>query len=146
MVKRQHHSGFSVADLERTVRFYGEGLGLEVASRIHGPKDYHGTMTGYPVCHLEVAFMSIPGGPPVEFIQYVEPEGEPLDMETCRPGNGHIALVVDDIEAVLQKLVALGGSPRSAEPVTIPSGPNKGARAIYVRDPDGITVELYQLD
>lgn len=144
MVKRQHHTGFSVADLERTIRFYGEGLGLEVVSRIHGPKDYHGTMTGYPGCHLEAAFMAIPEGPPLEFIQYLEPKGEPLDMETYRTGNGHFALVVDDIDATLKKLIALGGSPRSDGPVTIPSGPNKGAKAVYIRDLDGITVELFE--
>lgn len=145
MVKRQHHTGFSVANLDRTLKFYGEGLGLEVMNRIHGPKGYHASMTGYPECNLEIAFVAVPNGPPLEFIQYVEPAGDPLDMETFRAGNVHIALVVEDIAAALDKLISLGGSPRSEAPISIPSGPNKGAQAIYVRDPDGITVELYQL-
>lgn len=145
MVLRQHHSGFTVANLERTVKFYTEGLGLEVQSRIHGPKEYHAQMTAYPGCTLEIAFLAIPNSPPVEFIEYREPRGTALDMETKNAGNGHLALVVDDVAAVAARLVKLGGSPRSAAPVTIPTGPNKGAQAMYVRDPDGITVELYQV-
>ena len=144
MVKRGHHTGFTVKDLERTVTFYSEGLGLEIASRIHGPKAYHADITGYPGCTLEVAFVAVPESPSIEFIQYVAPTGEPLDMETYHPGSGHIALVVDNVEELVPRLKSLGGTPRSQAPISIDSGPNKGSLVAYVRDPDGITVELIQ--
>ncbi len=145
MVKRGHHTGFTVKDIQRTVRFYTEGLGLGIASEIHGPKPYHADVTGYAGCHLEAVFLSVPDSPPIEFIEYVNPQGSPVDMETFHPGNGHIALVVDDVAETTKRLKNLGGSPRSDAPVEIPSGPNKGARFVYIRDPDGITVELFEL-
>ena len=144
MVRRPHHTGFTVADLERTIEFYRDGLGLQVANRIPGPKAYHSDVTGYADCHLEIAFMSVPNGPPVEFIEYKNPQGPALDMETYRPGNGHLAFVVDDLKATIEKLTKLGGTPRSKAPIEVPSGPNKGATFVYLRDPDGITLELFE--
>jgi catechol 2,3-dioxygenase-like lactoylglutathione lyase family enzyme len=145
MVKRTHHIGFTVKDLERSVRFYQEGLGLELITRIPGPNPYHSEITGYPDTHLSIAFFKLPGSDaPLELIEYVSPTGEPLDMETNRPGNGHFGVVVDDLEATIKRLQEYGGKLQSKGIVSIPTGPNKGAKVVYLRDPDGITVELFQ--
>jgi catechol 2,3-dioxygenase-like lactoylglutathione lyase family enzyme len=48
----------------------------------------------------------------------------------------------DDLDALLERLVAAGGEAVS-EPVVVDSGANAGSRAVYVRDPDGHTVELF---
>lgn len=145
MVTRTHHIGFTVKDLDRSVRFYQEGLGLELINRIPGPNPYQSKITGYPDTHLAIAFFKLPGSDaPLELIQYVAPAGEPLDMETNRPGNGHFGVVVDDLEGTIKRLQAYGGKLQSPEIVSIPTGPNKGAKVVYFRDPDGITVELFQ--
>ena len=88
--------------------------------------------------------MQLPDDNVLELIQYVSPVGEPMDMETYRPGNVHLALVVDDLRGTIARLEEYGGKPRSPEPIAIPSGPNKGKEVIYLRDPDGITLELFQ--
>ena len=41
--------------------------------------------------------------------------------------------------------MALGARPVSEAPITITSGPNIGACAAYLRDPDGITIELFEV-
>jgi glyoxylase I family protein len=50
---------------------------------------------------------------------------------------------VDDLDAVLRAMVANGWRP-AGQPQTLSSGPNAGKRVIYVRDPDGTTIELMQ--
>jgi catechol 2,3-dioxygenase-like lactoylglutathione lyase family enzyme len=59
-----------------------------------------------------------------------------------RPGMTHICLEVDEIEAVVDRLLAAGYRARSSELVTIPRGAYKGFKCIYFLDPDGVTLEL----
>jgi catechol 2,3-dioxygenase-like lactoylglutathione lyase family enzyme len=53
-------------------------------------------------------------------------------------------LYVDGIDEIVERLQAAGFRARSDGPVDITAGPNKGARSIYLQDPDGYPVELFQ--
>jgi catechol 2,3-dioxygenase-like lactoylglutathione lyase family enzyme len=55
----------------------------------------------------------------------------------------HVALTVNDLNAVLQRIVASGWK-TAGKPQTLQLGPNTGKRVVYVRDPDGTTIELMQ--
>ena len=48
----------------------------------------------------------------------------------------------DDVDALLERLVAAGGMP-FGDVVEVDAGANRGARAVYVRDPDGHVLELF---
>jgi glyoxylase I family protein len=48
------------------------------------------------------------------------------------------------LDAVLEK-VAASGCTAAGKPQTLRTGPNTGKRVVYVRDPDGTTIELMQL-
>ncbi len=48
MVKNIRHAGFTVKNLDRSVSFYTEGLGLEVMTRFDDKKEYHGPVPGCP--------------------------------------------------------------------------------------------------
>jgi hypothetical protein len=65
-------------------------------------------------------------------------------METYNIGNGHICMIVDDIHAEYDRLRDVAEL-RSEAPVRIPAGPNEGGCGGYLRDPDGITIQLLQL-
>jgi catechol 2,3-dioxygenase-like lactoylglutathione lyase family enzyme len=65
-------------------------------------------------------------------------------METYNAGNGHMALVVGDIHAEFDRLRD-HASFRDPSPIAIPWGPYAGGWACYLRDPDGISIELMQL-
>ena len=64
-------------------------------------------------------------------------------MGTNNPGNSHLAFLVDDLRAAYEELSAKGVKFKS-EPVEIDYGENDGAWGIYLEDPDGITMELFQ--
>ena len=65
-------------------------------------------------------------------------------METYNAGNAHLCLVVDDLAADFDRLLGRVAF-RDPEPVEIPWGPYSGGKACYLRDPDGISVELIEL-
>jgi catechol 2,3-dioxygenase-like lactoylglutathione lyase family enzyme len=73
----------------------------------------------------------------------LDPAGAPREQPTNVPGAAHLCFDVPDIQAAYQELRARGVRFRSA-PVEITSAANRGARGVYLSDPDGITLELRQ--
>jgi catechol 2,3-dioxygenase-like lactoylglutathione lyase family enzyme len=148
-VRSIFHVGFVVKDLDASIRFYTEGLGLRLRLRQTQDNDYTRGLVGYPDAQLKVAQFLLPDGDPpesghvLELIQYDRPVGEEADLERNTLGAGHLAFLVDDIEAMTERLTALGAKPLSP-PNDITEGINKGGKALYLYDPDGATLELLQ--
>jgi catechol 2,3-dioxygenase-like lactoylglutathione lyase family enzyme len=64
-------------------------------------------------------------------------------MSTNNVGSAHLALLVDDIHARYERMRSVGVVFRNP-PVEITQGANAGGFACYLRDPDGITIELLE--
>ncbi len=79
----------------------------------------------------------------LELLQYVSHPAPPTDRATNRPGNGHLCFKVDDVRAACAELRRRGVTLIS-EPAEITAGAHAGGWGVYLRDPDGFTVELYQ--
>ena len=80
----------------------------------------------------------------LELIEYLAPAGTALSQRPCDPGASHIALRVDDIDALCERLLAAGVT-IAGRPTTITApGDWHGVRCVYADDPDGRTVELVQ--
>lgn len=138
------HTGFTVADLERSIEWYRNLLGTEATLRRRSADPYMGEMIGYPGCEMEFAYFPLPGSESMlELIQYELPESAAVDMETSNLGNGHFCLLVDDIHAEFERLAPVADF-RSPAPVAITAGANQGGWGAYLRDPDGITIQLLQ--
>src|SRR5438105_3473495 len=106
--------------------------------------EYLGRIVGYLACRMDAAFWQLPGGTMLELLQYLYPPSAVVDVETYNVGNAHLCLVTDDLRAEFGRLHPIAEF-RSVEPVEIVSGPYRGGTACYLRDPDGISVELVQL-
>lgn len=140
-----HHLGLTVADLERSIRFYRDVLGLPLLGRRRADADYVAQQTGFPGLHLDVAsFQIAPGSEQMlQIAQYLNHAGADSDQASNRPGNTHLCLVVDDIHAAFQDLKAKGVKFKTP-PIEITAGPHKGGFGMYLFDPDGYTIELHQ--
>jgi catechol 2,3-dioxygenase-like lactoylglutathione lyase family enzyme len=92
---------------------------------------------------MDCAFWRLPGGAILELIQYLEPPVGIVDMESYNAGNGHLCLVTEDLAADFERLRGRVEF-RDPDPVRIPWGPYEGGWACYLRDPDGISIELMQ--
>ncbi|MEZ4595719.1 MAG: VOC family protein [Chloroflexota bacterium] len=143
IVTRPHHVGIQVADLERSVAFYRDLLGFQLLFQWNPQLEYVRTVTGYPDADIHAAVLAFPGdtGLTLEILEYRGVPRAPVDTRTANPGTAHIAVVVDDCDALYATLVARQVRTVSA-PVTPTAGPNAGGRLVYAIDPDGIRVEL----
>jgi catechol 2,3-dioxygenase-like lactoylglutathione lyase family enzyme len=143
------HFSFTVSDIERSVTWWTEVLGLELVHRQRQENEYTQRLVGIPGAILEVAKLKLPGARPrfsshvVELVEYVAGSGERPELPTNNVGVAHFALVVTDIHDRYRRMVQQGVSFRNP-PVEITAGANKGGWACYFHDPDGITLELLQ--
>lgn len=138
------HFGIQVADLERSVRFYGGLLGLELVTRWVRDQEYIRELVGYPGVELHVAVFRLPRSDAfLEILEYRNVERTPVDPSTANPGTAHFCLYVQDLDGLYARLSAEGV--RFVSPVKSPDvGPNRGGKAVYMIDPDGIRVELLE--
>jgi len=137
-----HHFALTVADVERSVVFY-RGLGFDVAADRELCGGYVEEITGVTGADVRVVLLS-GFGHNLELIEYRHPRGRPRAGASPDVGTAHVCLMTDDLEAEIERLRASCAAFRTAAPVTVTSGPNQGARAIYAEDPDGNAVELVQ--
>ena len=140
MITRVNHVSFTVADLQRSIGFYRDGLGLEQKSRISRVDGFVSKVIGMPAAHLEIAHMGA-GNCSIELIQYLAPRGQKIDTRTCNVGSAHVCFNVDDFHGLLKRAVAAGGK-LVGTPTPIPDGPNAGRLAVYLEDPDNNTIEF----
>lgn len=139
------HVGFTVADVDAEAAFYSALFGCDPEVRGIYDRPYTAAQVGYEGARLDIAIFRLPGSDlRLELIQYLHPVGRPVDIETRNPGTGHLCLTTGDIEGAMARATALGATTRSDGPVVITAGPNEGRRVCYLRDPEGITIELLE--
>ena len=123
LVKKLLHTRMRVSDMEQTINFYTNVLGLEVLERKVSPRGSH------------LAFLKVPNS-------------EELIELTCFPPSGpmkvqedlvHLAFQVDNLDDTIASLNAKG--------VKITDGPTQtssGSRFIFIDAPDGYEIELIE--
>ena len=129
---RYVHTCLRVLDLDRSIDFYTNKLGLELVTE----PPLNRRPLSAEVTH---AFIAIPGAtePPIELNCY-HSRREPYDLGE---GYSHIAFVVRDADAAFKKLKEAGGVEfETDEPLDMPTG----VRLFFIRDPDGYRIEFLQ--
>jgi catechol 2,3-dioxygenase-like lactoylglutathione lyase family enzyme len=141
-----HHTGYTVEDLDRSLAFYGDLLGMEVVARQEKAGGYLAQIVGYPDARVRMAHLRLAGGEHVlEFFEYLAPSGRiATPLQPRDTGTPHLCFAVDDLQVIYERLLAAGADTFVSAPVEVDAGINRGARALYLRDPDGIPVELFQ--
>lgn len=130
--------------MEASLTFYRDGLGLEQQFDRLLNADYLRTVLSIPFTSIRAVYLAIPGGGIVELLEYQGVERMPARSRPSDYGAGHLCLYVEGLAELTSRLIEHGGAPRSSAPVSITSGPNEGATSIYMCDPDGYAVELFE--
>jgi catechol 2,3-dioxygenase-like lactoylglutathione lyase family enzyme len=138
-----NHTSFTVSDLDRSVAFWREVIGLELISLEPRDPALIEKVVGVEGANIMVAYLS-GHGHTVELIQYLAPaDREHITPRPCDTGFAHIAYDVSDLDAVMEAAAAHGIEPINP-PASVDKGPNAGFRVVYSRDPDGITIEFIE--
>jgi catechol 2,3-dioxygenase-like lactoylglutathione lyase family enzyme len=139
-----HHTGLTVRDLDRSLGFYRDLLGMEVLFEQEKRGGYLAEIVGYEDAHVRMVHLAFGGDRHrIELFHYLEPEPLGAAGEPRSVGITHVCLAVEDLAALHRRLVAAGVEFYS-DPVRLDTGANAGGSAVYLRDPDGITLELFQ--
>ena len=138
------HTGITVSNLERSLAFWRDVLGFELSHRPHQTGELASEITG--VADAEISIAVLKGyGHKIELLEYLAPaDRKPIDFRPCDVGSVHVAFTVDNLDAILNT-IASSGWKAAGKPQTITVGPNTGKRVIYVRDPDGTTIEFMEM-
>ena len=138
-----NHTSFTVSDLDRILAFFRDGLGFEVTSKAPRDPKLIENITGVDGAHVMIAYVRAPGHS-LELIEYTAPAGRgAVRPQPCDTGFAHVAFNVENLDAAIDTAVHYQVKP-IAPPVAIDAGPNKGRRVVYLRDPDGITIEFIE--
>jgi len=136
------HVGLCVSDLARSRRFYCEGLGFSEALRLEFAGEPSATLLDLPGVDFAAVYLRR-DGLLLELLHYTAPAatGDRAARAMNALGLTHLSLRVAGVDAIAERLVALGG--RALEHTRI-HNPALGARAIFVLDPDGTRIELFE--
>lgn len=145
-VSRIDHVGITTSDLERSLRFYVELLGMRLISRSTLSAPEIAALLGLESVEIEDADLDSGDGRIIELFQYVQPTGERVDHHSWDFPTTHIAFTVSDLAAVQSRLTEAGVEIISSRPLVNPGtdGPWAGVQCLYLRDPDGVIIELVQ--
>jgi catechol 2,3-dioxygenase-like lactoylglutathione lyase family enzyme len=139
------HTGITVSNLERSLAFWRDVVGFELSHTAHQTGELAREITGVAGAEIKLAVLRAPGGHKIELLEYLAPPDRKrrVDLRPCDVGSAHVALLVNDLATVLERIAASDWK-AAGKPQTLTSGPNTGKRVVYVRDPDGTTIELMQ--
>ncbi|KAK0580038.1 hypothetical protein LWI29_035495 [Acer saccharum] len=125
--RRLLHAVYRVGDLDRTIKFYTEGLGMKLLRQRDIPEEkYTNAFLGF--------------GPEESNFVVELTYNYGVTSYDIGAGFGHFGIATQDVYKMVEKVRALGGNV-SREP-----GPVKGGTSViaFVKDPDGYTFELIQ--
>lgn len=148
MLNEVMHIGVTVSDMDRSIDFYKNILGLTFVGELVMQGKETDLLFQRTNCKARVAYLNGSDdvmAPPVELIQFIDDAAEKVPSDLHRTSISEICFKVADIDQIYQHLVENGVECLS-EPQYFDftdSGFGK-SKAIYFRDPDGVVLELMQ--
>lgn len=143
MVKTIRHFGIVVSDVERSLRFYRDLLGLKVVRVMDESGEYIDNMLLLQNTRVTTVKLSADSG--LTLVELLEFKSHPHrtlgEREVCSVGSSHVAFAVDDLDTIYRRLLQAGVN-FNAPPQLSPEG---YAKVTFCRDPDGTLVELVEV-
>jgi catechol 2,3-dioxygenase-like lactoylglutathione lyase family enzyme len=132
-----HHVGITVSDLEGTLSFYRDDLGLSVVERFELDDQAFSEAVGVEDAHADFAHLEA-GGAVIELVEYdPEARGSPA-AGLNQPGASHVGFAVDDLDAFYDDL------PEDVPTISEPRTTGSGTPILFLRDPEGNLIEVLE--
>ena len=145
MLKAFFHTGFVVKDLDQTIDFYTNVMGLKVAGRMERAGDFACQLLAFDNAHIRGAFLELGDGHQLELIQYLTPPSGLTSGNRNDLGASHLAFFVENIDEFYTEK-SKQGLRFNNEPAALHDDSGKLLRkALYAQDPDGNWLEFVEL-
>jgi catechol 2,3-dioxygenase-like lactoylglutathione lyase family enzyme len=135
------HTGLIVEDLNRSLMFYRDLLGLEVVQEHLDASEYISVITGLSNLEAKYAKLRIPDGTVLELLTYPSHPTKRLETRIHNVGEAHLAFQVENADVAFDYLVSAGINCLS-EPVL---SSEKIAKVFFCLDPDRYRVEIVEM-
>ncbi len=145
MLKSFFHTGFIVADVERSLEFYTNVLGLNLITRMERQGEFIDQVLGFTGTHIKGAFLDMGEGHQLELIQYLSPASGPGGINRNDLGAAHIAFYVQDIDQFHAEKSQQGLRPINPPALHRDEQGNPFRKVMYAQDPDGNYLEFVEL-
>ena len=145
-VEWMNHTGFVVSDMERSLVFYRDLLGLKEERDQILEGEFISELVGYPDARLHIVYLgSGDMRHSVELIQYLNPPGTAVAMpERHQVGASHLGVIVDDLDAFYAELSSRGARFVSLPAIRPGAVYPMASKGCYMQDPDGNWLELLE--
>ncbi len=140
MILAYRHTGINVVNLERSVKFYTDMLGLDVIEERHEEGGYLDTLTGIEGARLDWVKVGAPNGVLLELVCWSSDVRLPDMRDYATVGINHLCFRVAGIDFLAQRLDAAGIRTHPVQ--TDPPGRVKN---MVCYDPDGTIIELVEV-
>lgn len=142
MIKAIRHTGLVVADLQKALHFWCDVLGFTVFRMMEESGPHVDGVMGLKDVRVTTAKLAAPDGNLIELLHFhSHPDQSAWSGTPYSTGFTHVALTVDNLDELVEKLSAFG--------VTFPGvpqiGPDRYAKVIYARGPEGVLLELVEI-
>ena len=142
LVRGIHHVGITVGDLGRSVAFYTDLLGMELLD-LSEDEDV-AAIVGVPGARVRAADLDAGNGQVLELLKYKTAKAQPAVPSPDTVGSCHVSFRVSDLSGAIARL-ARSGVGTMGEVAELTEGKVwTGCTVVYVRDPDGMILELME--
>jgi catechol 2,3-dioxygenase-like lactoylglutathione lyase family enzyme len=139
MITQLRHVGVVVDNLEKSLHFYKDLLGLKIRSESQEDGPFIDTILGLRNVRLKTVKLMTPQGPAVELLYYdAPPSAQRPSCAIHERAITHFALTIENLDGEYARLLQEGVVFNSA-PQTAPGG---GVKIVFCKDPDGNYIEL----
>ncbi len=139
------HVGVVARDMEESIAFYTGLFGEGPTDRVEWRGAHAANvarMLGTPGLELDAVFFRIPHtNSLLELVHYRHIEQATVDAPGTAFGATHFGFAVEDLDETVERL----GLTLTGDPVLLTTGPYRGGRSAYLKDPNGANIQLMEL-
>lgn len=140
-MKAIRHIGIVVSNLDKTLYFYRDILGLKIKREMLETGKYIDNLSALKGIEVKTIKMSADDGNLIELLYYESHPRKPINRDTCDIGYSHISFTVESLDYEYKRLKEKGVK-FSAPPQCSPDG---YAKVAFCKDPDGNFIELVEV-
>ncbi len=141
MVKEFLHVGIGVKDLEKSVKFYTEVMGMEEEYRTHNEGEKISRIVGVKDVNMDVCVVK-KNNVKIELLDYKNNglKKQNKHIGQAEPGLIHLAFLVDDVDKEYERITSLGFGFNAPPMVARENGP----KITYFKGPDNVVIEIFE--